>query len=219
MEVTSFNKIQNSDPKIQFAGALMEKTYDDDGVEVKWIILVIVGIIGVSLTVFMTLHCIEFKRPPPRNLDSEKNATKNIPVPPVKKSNVSVAGISKNEQQSRSDDDTNIGENEDEHKEQTVKSELGFSKTHNQDDNMALKLKSVENSLDRTNAELEKVRQEKEDLETQLAEMIFTQNDDAEDSIHKSSDVLNRMIEDCDQMIGKLNEKIEYLKFENEIEK
>ena len=72
---------------------------------------------------------------------------------------------------------------------------------------------------------MEKVRQEKEDLETQLAEMIFTQNDDAEqnitgeDSIHKSSDVLNRMIKDCDQMIGKLNEKIEYLKFENEIEK
>ena len=107
----------------------MEKTYDD-GVEVKWIFLVIVGIIGVSLTVFMTLHCIEFKRPPPRNLDSEKNATKNIPVPPIKKSNVSVAGISKNEQQSRSDDDTNIGENDDEHKEQTVKSELGFCKTH-----------------------------------------------------------------------------------------
>ena len=77
MEVTSFNKIQNYDPKIQFAGPLMEKTYDD-GVEVKWIFLVVVGIIGVSLTVFMTLHCIEFKRPPPRNLDSEKNATKNM---------------------------------------------------------------------------------------------------------------------------------------------
>ena len=56
---------------------------------------------------------------------------------------VCVAGISKNEQQSRSDDDTNIGKNEDEHKEQTVQSELGFSKSHNQDDNMALKLKSV----------------------------------------------------------------------------
>ena len=104
--------------------------------------------------------------------------------------------------------------------EQIVKSE---SETQNQDD-VALKLKFLENSLDHTNAELEKVRKEKEDLKNQLAEMIFTQYMDDEDkdaveeidtkdSIHKS--VLNRMIEDCDQMISKLNEKIEYLKLED----
>ena len=104
--------------------------------------------------------------------------------------------------------------------EQIVKSE---SETQNQDD-VALKLKFLENSLDHTNAELEKVRKEKEDLKNQLAEMIFTQYIDdkdmdaveeniTKDSIHKS--VLNRMIEDCDQMIGKLNEKIEYLKLED----
>ena len=104
--------------------------------------------------------------------------------------------------------------------EQIVKSE---SETQNQDD-VALKLKFLENSLDHTNAELEKVRKEKEDLKNQLAEMIFTQYIDdkdmdaveeniTKDSIHKS--VLNRMIEDCDQMISKLNEKIEYLKLED----
>ena len=107
--------------------------------------------------------------------------------------------------------------------EQIVTSE---SETQNQD-NIALKLISVKNSLDHTNTELERVRNEKEDLKKQLSEMIFTLNmddiddngvaaevnNDAEDSIHKS--VLNRRIEDCDQMIGKLNEKIEYLKFDD----
>ena len=55
--------------------SFLEKTYD--GVEGKWIILVILGIIVVSLIVFIALHCIEFKKPP-RNLDSEKNASQKI---------------------------------------------------------------------------------------------------------------------------------------------
>ena len=249
MEVRSFNKIlfggapllEQIEEKEELEKQLGEMTFtqntdDDDNateenidedsihksqyltledLEGKWIILSILGSIVVSLIIFVALA--KKLKKPHKNLDAEKSTSK-----PAKKSNVGLAPMTKIEKKSISDADIV----NDDLEEQIVKSQ---SETQIQDiaiaKCIALKLKSVENSLDHTNAELEKVRGEKEDLEKQLAEMIFTQNDDAEqnitgeDSIHKSSDVLNRMIEDCDQMIGKLNEKIEYLKFENEIEK
>ena len=68
---------------------------------------------------------------------------------PPKKSNVRQAATTKIEKKSTSD--ANIVNNDD-FEEQIVKSE---AETQNQD-NIALKLKSVMNSLDHTNAELEK---------------------------------------------------------------
>ena len=251
MEVRSFNKIlfggapllEQIEEKEELEKQLGEMTFtqntdDDDNateenidedsihksqyltledLEGKWIILSILGTIVVSLIIFVALA--KKLKKPHKNLDAEKSTIR------VKKLNVGLAPMTKIEKKSMSDADIV----NDDLEEQIVKSQ---SETQIQDiaiaKCIALKLKSVENSLDHTNAELEKVRGEKEDLEKQLAEIIFTQNTDDdnaaeeninEDSIHKS--VLNRMIEDCDQMIGKLNEKIEYLKLEdhnNEIE-
>ena len=78
-------------------------------------------------------------------MDVEKTSTIS-----AKKSNFRLADNYKIEKKSTSD--ANIFVNDDDFEEQIVKSE---AETQNQD-NIALKLKSVKNSLDHTNAELEK---------------------------------------------------------------
>ena len=78
-------------------------------------------------------------------MDVEKTSTI-----PAKKSNFRLADNYKIEKKSTSDSNTFV--NDEYFEEQTVKSE---AETQNQD-NIALKLKSVKNSLDHTNAELEK---------------------------------------------------------------
>ena len=131
MEVRSFNKIQ-------FSGApLLEKT-SDGGVEgTTWIIL---GTVVASSSLIIFIALAKKLKKPPRNLDAEKI----IITKSAKKSNVELAAMTKIEKKSKSD----VADL----KEQIVKSE---SETQNQDD-IALKLKSVENSLDHTNTEFEK---------------------------------------------------------------
>ena len=75
--------------------------------------------------------------------------------------------------------------------------------------------KKNDNSKELCKAELEKVIEEKENLEKQIAEMILSRNFPEEDSSSVQESVLNRMINDCDQIIYQLNEKIYNLKDEN----
>ena len=80
-------------------------------------------------------------------------------------------------------------------------------------------LQFQENTLEKTKAELEKVKDERNNLEKQLAEIIFAQNIPTEDNgnnIRNNESILNRMILDCDKIIYELNEKIESLKQEED---
>ena len=83
-------------------------------------------------------------------------------------------------------------------------------------------LQFQENTLEKTKAELEKVKDERNNLEKQLAEIIFAQNipniptEDNGNNIANNESILNRMILDCDKIIYELNEKIESLKQEED---
>ena len=87
-------------------------------------------------------------------------------------------------------------------------------------------LQFQENTLEKTKAELEKVKDERNNLEKQLAEIIFAQNipnipmedndDNNGNNITNNESILNRMILDCDKIIYELNEKIESLKQEED---
>ena len=88
-----------------------------------------------------------------------------------------------------------------------------ISELETQNENMNRRLESLENILYQTNDELQKQKEEKGNLEKQIVEISFAQNGSStnmEENIGK----MNRMIENCEDSICELNEKIEYLNWE-----